>query len=701
MALIGTLRNKMGTWVVVFVFVAIAAFTLNDLLGNNSVLLGSNHVGEIGNHTVSYEEYSAAIRQQEINYQMYFQRNPTDRDQPLLQNQAWELLVARYAITPEYEKLGVKVTLDEVDDMVRGKNVNETITQAPIFLNDLGVFDPNKVTAYIQDMSRRPEGDQELNQWLQFQQSLHDGRIRIKYENLLVKSEFVTSAEAEREYHMQNDVAEIKYIYVPYYSISDSAATVTDSDLRDYYNRNKEQFKTEAFADLSYVTFPVLPSAQDSLEIRQDLQQLAEEFRVTQDDSLFALTNSESQAPFGRYTPNMLPPYLPADSIVAGKVMGPFLDGTSYKVIKVSRVGKDTLFTARARHILIKWLDEADKGRAREQANNIIKELKAGADFASKAREVSADPGSAQNGGDLGWFSNNGGMVKPFEDAVFGASKPGLLNAPVESEFGYHIIDVTNVKDNTAYWIGELATEITPSDASINEAARKAEMFRSQVANKSEFEKQAETDAIQVLAGKDVKSNDRRVGMLSDARQVVQWAFRDGSEGSISDVFDLQDQYVVAVLDHKIEKGYKPLDLVKEDITPQVRDEVKGRMISEKLKSLTGTLEEIAQAFGPDASIRTSSDLHPSSSSLPSVGVDPEVLGLVFSLETGKRTPPFSGETGVVVIEMINRTVAPDLADYSMYKGQLEQGLRGRTTYGIADAIKENAGIEDSRYRFF
>lgn len=700
MALIGTLRNKMGTLLIVFVFAAIAAFTLNDLLGNNSVLMGGNNVGEIGSHSVSLEEYQNAIRQQELNYQLYFNRNPTERDQPLIQNQAWELLIAKYAIEPQYEKLGVKVPTEELEDMLYGKHVNESIKSTPIFLNEAGQFDPNKVVSYLQELSKRPETSEDRFRWDQFQQNLRPGRIRIKYENLMIKTGYVTTAAAEREYHMQNDVAEIKYLYVPYYSISDSSANVTDADLTDYYNRNKEKFKTELIADVSFVTFPVVASHDDSTAIKQDLEQLAIEFARSTNDSLFAISNSESANAFQRFTPNNLPPYIPADSLVEGKVFGPFLDGNTFKVVKVSGVGKDTVNSARARHILVKWTDDSNKPAAKAKAEGILKELKDGADFATKAREVSEDPGSGQNGGDLGWFSS-GDMVKPFENAVFGATKPGLVNSVIESEFGYHIIDVTNTKDNTAYWIGTLETEITPGDASINTAARNAESFQSSVNDVASFEAKAKEENLAILYGKEIKTSDRRVGILPDARRIVQWMFRDASVGKVSDVFDMQEQYVVAVMTQKVEKGYKPLNMVKEEITPAVRDEVKSKIISEKLSKQTGTLEEIAQAYGPDAAVRSSSDIHLTSSSLPSVGVDPEVIGLIFSLESGKRTAPYAGESGVVIIEMQNKTIAPAIADYSQYKGQLEQSQSSQTSFNIAEAIKENSGIEDDRYKFY
>ena len=468
MALIGTLRNKMGTWVVVFVFVAISAFILGDIFSGNSSILnwGRNTVGEIAGRDVSYDEFQSVIREREANYMLQLGREPGEREMPAVRQQAWDLLIARHAIQSEFAKVGVEVTDDELVDMISGTNLDESIKQA--FTNpETGQFDRTRLGTYINQLKTMPPNSDARVRWEIFQRDLRPGRERIKYENLLIKSNYITTAEAEREYHLQNDVAEIKYLYVPYYAVSDSAVTVKEDDLKAYYNKNIERYKTEESRDIKYISIPVEPTSDDSLAARDELARYATELRTSQDDSTYAAANSEGQNPYTKYTPATLPVFVSPDSVIQGKVFGPFLDGNTYKVVKISRIFKDTVYSARAKHILIKWNDtsEAAKKEAREKAQNILKDIRGGADFGSKAREFGTD-GTASRGGDLGWFSS-GQMVKPFETAVFGATRPGLLNNLVETEYGYHIIDVTNVKDNTAYNIAVIERAITPSDATL------------------------------------------------------------------------------------------------------------------------------------------------------------------------------------------------------------------------------------------
>lgn len=85
-----------------------------------------------------------------------------------------------------------------------------------------------------------------------------------------------------------------------------------------------------------------------------------------------------------------------------------------------------------ARHILV---------ATEEEANAVKSELEAGADFAELARERSVDPSAQQNGGDLGFFSR-GMMVGPFEDAAFALTEPGEISEPVQSDFGWHVIQL-------------------------------------------------------------------------------------------------------------------------------------------------------------------------------------------------------------------------------------------------------------------
>jgi peptidyl-prolyl cis-trans isomerase D len=704
MALIGTLRTKMTKWVVGAVALAMGAFIVgSDLFGSGprSIFGGSsNSVGEIAGNSISLEEYQATVQERENNYILSFGRQPGEREMPTLRQQAWDLLIARKAIVPQYEKVGVEVTSDEVWDMIQGKNVDEGVKSS--FVDSAGNFDRTRLIQYLQSVNSMPATSEARVRWDIFKADLVPGRARIKYENLLIKSTYVTEAEAEKDYHTQNDVAEVKFLYVPFFAISDSAVQVSDSDLKAYYDKNKEKFKTQETRNMSYVTFPVTPSSKDTTEIRDEMDRLKKDFMTTSEDSLFAVSNTDGKEAYTKYTPTNLPPLLASiGSLAEGTVLGPFIDNGYYKLVKIVKSGKDTIYNARASHILIRWADASDAAKkvAKEKARKILADIKAGANFADKAREFGTD-GTASKGGDLGWFKS-GAMVKPFEKAVFDAKKKGVLADVVETDFGYHIIDVTGLKDNTSYTVAVIEREIAPSDETQDEAFRKADNFAGDLSGVKEFTDKAVKSNLLVSEANNVGTSDRRINSLGDARSLVMWLFRDASEGKVSEVTDVDGTYVVAVMTGQTKEGYKSLEQVKEEITPIVRNQQKGKLLIEKVNAQKGTLEEIATAVSPDAQVGNSSDLKLNATALPTAGFDPVAVGKAFSLEAGKRSQPFAGENGVLVLEVQNKTVAPATGDYSIFKSQLKQALDARAGMNIMEAIKEGSKIKDTRYKFY
>jgi peptidyl-prolyl cis-trans isomerase D len=162
-------------------------------------------------------------------------------------------------------------------------------------------------------------------------------------------------------------VAEVKFVYIPYYAISDSVAEVSDDALSAYYNKNKERFKTEETRNLKYVVFPVTASSADTAAIQSEMKRIATELAETEDDSAYAASNSDAATAYAKVNAGNLPAYITAENLQVKSVIGPVLDGGSYKVVKISAISKDTVYSARASHILIKWDDTSEASKKSSQ----------------------------------------------------------------------------------------------------------------------------------------------------------------------------------------------------------------------------------------------------------------------------------------------------------------------------------------------
>ncbi len=702
MALINKIREKSG-WAVGFVALGLGLFMVGgDILGPNSAILGKNKtdVGEIAGEIIERDRYQDQIDEIKYNYTINYGRNPSESEMFSIRQQAWDYLIVKIAFQKEFDALGLTVTEDEKWDMVQGDNVVYDIKQA--FTDpQSGQFQRDRLLAYLKQVKQLPPAQQAS--WYLFEKSLKPSRLRMKFDNLLVKTSYATEAEAKKQYQEENSVAEIKYLYIPYYSVPDSAVSVSDDELQDYLDEHQAEYQVEESRSFSYVSIPVVPSSEDTAFFQQEMEQLKNDFKATTEDSIFARNNSDGDIFYARMTIDMLPDMLQANysNLSKGDVRGPYFRNGMFTLYKISDIVEDTAGAVRASHILIKWKDTTDAGKAKAKAKarKLLNQLRNGADFEQLARENSED-GTAQNGGDLGWFSK-GKMVKPFEEAVFSAKKKGLINRVIETQFGYHIIKVTEPVNKNAYYIAIIEREITPSDVTQNKAFRRADYFASSSKNYDEFIANAERDSLPVFNAEKVGKNDRRFNDVANARSVIQWAYNDAEIGDVSDVKELDDRYIVAVLTKITEKGPATLEDVRDQLGLKVRNEKKGDLIISKLKGHEGTLDEISETYGSDAKVYSQSDLKFSANSLPAVGFAPVAIGTVFGMESGQVSAPVKEEPGIVVLELVNFTQAPEIADYSPYKSQLEQRMASMASYKAAEAIKEFADIKDMRYRFF
>ncbi len=226
----------------------------------------------------------------------------------------------------------------------------------------------------------------------------------------------------------------------------------------------------------------------------------------------------------------------------------------------------------------------AAKARARAQADSIVLELRQGADFATAARRFSQDPGSKDQGGSLNWF-RRGVMVPEFERVAF-SLKPGVVSDPVESPFGYHIIQVERTQPAEIHARHILLTP-TIDSANVERARSLANRLRELVANGASF------DSLQRLYH-DPSGGEREAANVPADKlpETYAKAIAESDSGTVVPVFTLKgagdrDQFVVLQVTGRRQPGEIRYEDVKDRIRQQLGQELAIRRYLDQLRKST------------------------------------------------------------------------------------------------------------------
>ena len=526
---------------------------------------------------------------------------------------------------------------------------------------------------------------------------------------------FVTQADAKFQHRLENEKVSFDYVHIPYSSIKDSDIKVTDAEVLEYMKKRPKRYKSEEIRDIDFVFVSEEPTADDKNEVKVQLEKLMENrivFNKTTNanDTLPGFKNAldvvefvNSNSDFPYDSTYVAKTDLPADhaeglyNLADGAFYGPYeLNG--YLAISKS-LGKKSGVKARASHVLISYTGSQaapktprTKEEAKAKAEEILAKVNADSNqITMLAFTDSDDQGSAQRGGDLDFF-NPGMMVKPFNDFVFNnpIGKVGL----VETDFGYHIIKVTDKQD--AIRLATVARKINPSQKTSDNAystAMKVEMN----ANDKSLEKAATEAKLEVKPVVKAKPMDEFFGELGAQRQIIRWAYNKDTKVNDIKQFEITNKgYVIARLKSINDTGLMPLEDAKPGIEPLIRNEKKAKMIIAKIKG--NNLDAIAKEN--KVTVESATDLTIQSPIINNAGFEPKVVGVALNTKANTVSAPVEGNSGVYVVKTKAVTKAPETKDFSQQITTL-QSTSGQAANRIFGTLKDKADIKDYRVSKF
>jgi peptidyl-prolyl cis-trans isomerase D len=698
MSVITKIRDRAGLMVVI-IGLAIASFLLMDVFSSNSMFAGSsaNAVGEIDGEEIGIQFFETRVADAIENYKVNTNQDRLDEATiSMLRDQVWNELVREKIMGNAYARLGLSVSGEELYDMVQGTNINASVRQA--FSNpQTGEFDRNQVIQFLRNLDEQPEDIQ--RRWFNFEKYIRSDRESQKYNNLISKGLYVPAFFARKQYNGTARQANGRFVLLDYALIADSTVTVSDKELKAWYNNNLKDFESkEEIRGIDYLVFDIKASEDDELRAMRKVSELREQFLATTNDSMFVSLNSDlpfdenyvAEAALSSEVQRMM-----FNSGELNAVSEVYREGDYFKMTKmIARSSRPD--SVKARHILIRQKEGEEEEAARNRADSLLQLAKRG-NFDALARANSEDPGSAEKGGDLGFFAE-GMMVKPFNDACFEGKKGDMVL--VKSDFGWHIINITDQKGRREVAkFATIANMIEPTTETYRDVYARASKFLSKVKNAEDFEREIEEQGLVKRSAESIRIADRSIGALPNSREMVRWAFRSKS-GDLSSVFELEDKYVVAALVKVSAKGTKPFEEVRAEVEAKVKRDKKAAQLKERFQAAGDQTDIEAIAKAVEGVVQNISNASFQGNFLAGVGREPRLTGVMFSLEAGKLSKPVQGERGVYVVLVDNFTEPDANADITGTKESMRNQLGARAGEAF-NAKKELVKQEDNRHMFY
>ncbi len=698
MAILGKIRQR-SFILIVIIALALFSFVLADVIQSGGFSQTSNNVGSINGKDIPFEEFRIKVGNAEKSGQGMSNIQAV--------NQVWNQEINLALLTEELEKLGIRIGQNHLIETLKA---DPNIGQNPSFQNELKQFDINKYREYIKSSSNAQE--------VAYYENVEEGaNVNAKYQlySTLVKSGFFTTQnDAKFKYNTENKKVTFDFVAVPYSSVKDSDVKVTDAEIMDYMKKNEKKYKADETREIEFVVIEDKPSDTDKNDIKNKLNSYLSprvvynkatdkndtipSFSATKD--VIQFVNENSQFPYdSTYIGKSDLPAEHAEAIfnlAEGQVYGPYQYGDYFALSR--SMGRKAGAKARASHILISFTgsraqpkEDRTKEEAKAKAEGILAEVLANPDaFTMQAFTASEDQGSAQRGGDLDFFGP-GQMVPAFNDFVFNnpIGKVGL----VETEFGYHIIKVTDKQD--AIRLATIAQKIEASEKTSENAYTNAVKFE-MAANEKSFDTAAKEAKLTVNPSVRVKILDEVLGQYGAQRQVIRWAFEKDTDVNDVKRFEISKVgHLIAKLKKVNEEGLLAIEDARVQVEPVLKNKKKAEKIMAKMKATS--LEAIAQANS--VQVQTASDVTLENPAVASAGYEPKVVGTAFGTAVNKLSAPIEGNASVFVVKTTKVTEPLPTKDYTTQVNTLKS--QNASAVGrVFGALKEKAKIKDNRFQF-
>lgn len=712
MATLQNIRSK-GPLLVIVVGLALFAFIAGDVFKAIQPHQ-TQDVGEINGEAVSAQEYQDLVEEYTEVIKLTQGDNViSDEVSNQIKDVVWRNYVNNKLIEAEAEKIGLTVSDAEIQAIINA-GVHPLLSQTPFINQQTGAFDQDMLKKFLVDYAQMQAGQYPAEYmesysrlytlWSFIEKTLKESRLQDKYMALVSNAIISNPVETQAAFDARTNQTNMLMAAIPYNAIADSLITVNATELKDLYNKRKEEFKQFAETrDVKYIDVQVVASEEDKAALQAEMNEYAAQLAAATDNYSTFIRSTSSDVPYVDLfsTQRSLPLDVIArlDSVALGGVFGPYYNATdntmnAFKKLAVAKMADSIEF----RQIQVV---EADAERTKFVADSLFNAIKAGADFA----EVAKNYGQT---GEPVWISSanyegaqiDGDNLKYIEAITTGKVKE-LVNLPLMQ--ANIILQVTNKKaDVEKYKVAVVKRSVDFSKETYNKAYNDFSQFISENQTLAELEANAEDAGYRLLERADLSSSEHTIGSVRGTKDALRWAF-EANVGEVSGLYECgdNDRMLVVAVSGITPEGYRSLDQVKMELSLELAREKKAEKILADLKAANVTsLEQFAAledavsdslkyvTFGAPAyvtSLRSS---------------EPQVSAYV-NEEMNKVSAPVKGLAGVYVLQPYGVEKQEQAYDAEAEERTIVNQYARSVMQQLVNDLYIKGNVADQRYIFF